>query len=858
MIDSHLSVLGSDYSLVLYQERTLKESDINNKDYFNRLLKIYIYAIQNIKAYLWKRTKDNIVFFKNSFQIDKNQVIVLQNKQELPPLQAEVIRAVHAVYQYDQGNQEKLKTASCLLSQRDIIINDIGKHLSALRKEQRNPNGSSLKELPEPLISHILMFLDSQSSLSLSETCHYFHAANHLIKQAFQLESPQFHVSDAHIKAYSSEACLLVEKLCFHGGSFTPEALAELIVKCPRLKSIEFQHCLFPNFQDYIAAVVANAKSLEAFKATDCFMNDQALFELAAVRELRSFEYTHRQGKGALTDKGLMALFSMSQCLEVIKITGCPHVTSTPLCHLVERKIDSTVKELPDNLNQGCQKTGEKKLEPIGMGFNGSQIKELSFSYCGATLALWFDSLKDACPNLESFEMSLNETQGLESLKQKNESLRVFLEGMVKLNTLKLKDCTYLDLETLESGYILIEPLKHLELYRCVNLHSDFFEALHCPSLKTFKFEALNKGTKLNKKDFETLYDRCPKLETLTLIDCHIPEAGIQAYLAKKPALKHLELIRPAALQADMLLDLLAECCPHLESLTIELAESIKPKVQDIQVKNFLIKCKFLRKLHLKLYAVNPRMLPSTQMAFNAFQSPFNFNPSSSSFSFHSPSSSFSNQSMDFNFNASTTTFNTTPSNSNLFQPNPLVFDFSSLSNNFNFGSLNAGSISYTSEGLSIEVLDAVADYAPRLTELTFDGLRLDETATTKSILKHFKAKCTKIKCLGLPNSQMSSEMMASLIEHYAPNLQSFNIEGAELTTDAQFAFQKLLACQKMQFLNLKKTTINIKNFSELLSSMPCLSYVDAKGCKQLEKDEMAILAIKKIASERFITLFLR
>ncbi len=402
-----------------------------------------------------------------------------------------------------------------------------------------------------------------------------------------KLDETQAHLTDNDLRVLADQGSQL-EVLSFRGSHFTPAGLADLLKKCPNLYSLEFRECHTSKFDGYMTVVSLYAKQLKHLKVVDCMMTDQSLLAFSCdVIKLRSFEYENTLGRGVITDYGLHAFFTMANDLEVIKLSGCPKVTQMPIIYYISDDLSG----LSDN-----SKASDRK---------GTKLKELSFSYCGTTQNLFFDSIATYCPQLERLELGFNSSQCELEKPQKSQALLTLIKQS-KLQSLKLSECSYLTPQIINEMVESLPFLTYLELYECIPLTMGLFAALaKCPNLKSFKFKpTINSSnptlvTFLSEQHLEALRKNCSHLEILSLMNCQILERDLVKSL-KNWNLKTLQLVACGSF-GDSLLTALSKDCPKLEHLEVHITKltPIPNPLNDASIEKLAHNCRSLKTLCL-------------------------------------------------------------------------------------------------------------------------------------------------------------------------------------------------------------------------------------------------------------------
>lgn len=767
----------------LYIKPTLNEAEIGGT-YIDNMGKCNDFACKKMDQFL--SNSKNYTLISQFFQLQGNGnplQISAKDRQGvwhlLSPRQAEAIWAIANLVNFLAAKRSKEK--QYFLSPQifhESIMQEIKDRYQVTHVNSSGIEGSPFKNLPLDILSPIFTHLEQKDISNLGQTCHHFDAVRQVYRGALKAELPYYHYSQEDLKAIPLAQSALIRQLHFYGGTFSPENLADFLQRCPHVRSISFEHCKFKNFDQYVTVVAAYIhQHLESIKIVNCKMSDEALYQLAAkCHHIHSFEFIDDKGEGQLSDWGMNAFFSRSLSLETIRLIGCPRLTYVPLCLLMQMTVESRI---PPIYNQELIEPGPSKPGRI---HKGHLIKEINFSYCGATSSILFEFIRSYCPYIQSQQFYLSKAQGLTELDSKQDEFKLMIEYSQHLKTLKLREIRYIN-EIIK--FALDSVIEHLELSKCMNLNDSFFKHFECTSLKTFKFESLQPGTTLlYLKHFKKLSEQTD-LEVLSLTNCAIDADGLYEYIAQSPGLKELELIYPwSALKIPLLLDLLAKHCPNLESLKIHLPDnSPQPLFDPRIIENLFQNCRSLKKLYLKLQA-----LPQTN-----FQSlpPFLVNtPPVVNYDFGVPSSNTSNLNSKKMTSPSFPIQATSNPYSGIYPIEPAYVQ-------------NAGS----PNGFDAEVLKVLASNAPQLTHLTLDHVTLEDEIETQHILQNFNESCPGLTQIGFLNSDISTSILTNLIEFYSPRLRSLNLHGTPLR-NPQAILKSLKKCRRLHELNIKDSQL--------------------------------------------------
>ncbi|CUI17824.1 F-box/LRR-repeat protein 13 [Candidatus Protochlamydia naegleriophila] len=541
--------------------------------------------------------------FMSAFSGEGNNLRVVKTGHQLSKEQASLFKAMKSLFAYHVIQKEQLEISSYL-------------SFPLTRLKDLNEKTSNASSVACPLQNNVCLLPDDIWTLifgyactswqdigHLSLTCRSFYeiaASDRFLKlffeknpQAFDeikhaplslkiMDSAQFnpsHLLPRQTSLSDQELLFLashgenLETLALQGGGFTVRGLAHLLQKCPLLKTLEFHHLASSHFDDYLTVVALYAPQLEHLKIIDCPLTDHALIAFSICKHrLRSFECWDTSGEGALTDCGFSTFISESQHLEVVKLTGFPHVSQFPLLLLEAYTAEGT----------------KKKSEAI---------KELTFAYCGLCDVGLFEAIVGSFPNLESLEIALSPANY--SIDDSKVAFIAIAQACLNLRRVKLSDCTYLDSLTIEKFLSHRPTIEHLELYRSNPSTPSFFSAVaKLPSLKTFQFEP----SRQSKSPFTWQPGTFKHLETLGLNLCQIEEHHlVDALKTTQPKLKHLRLFN-CGQYTNQLLETLATHCPELVLLEIEQASPAKHSsmLNDAGIQALSTGCQKLETLNLK------------------------------------------------------------------------------------------------------------------------------------------------------------------------------------------------------------------------------------------------------------------
>ncbi|MBA3721833.1 MAG: hypothetical protein H0W88_05475 [Parachlamydiaceae bacterium] len=416
-----------------------------------------------------------------------------------------------------------------------------------------------------------------------------------------KLNQPQERLADKDLRHIAQGGENLVE-LKLQGGNYTLEGFSELITCCPNLRSIEFNNCNSTEFDSYMAIIAIHGKVIRNIKVIDCAMTDVSLFALSRHGKLESFEYRNNFCDSTLTDYGFLTfLKSVSTTLHTLKISGCPHVSHTPINLFLMG--DNDLEQVVDNDN-----------------FK-SPLVEFSFSYCGYFNAELFNTIARFCPSLKKLELSFNKTDENDSVENRQGLINIFLQ-CPELDTFAVRDCSFIDtsaLNVLLEGHP--ETLLNLEVSRCVNF---FFTSTcmrkitACQHLRSLKYQpATNSVEEIHDRQLQILRKGLTQLESLCLINCQLNGEFFMKFIVTQRLLKSLQLIN-CRMSAKDLLPKIGRSCISLNSLEIETIEPILFGFNDENISKFVKGCVRVKTLVLKSTCSTDNFTPLTSSSLKA------------------------------------------------------------------------------------------------------------------------------------------------------------------------------------------------------------------------------------------------
>lgn len=119
---------------------------------------------------------------------------------------------------------------------------------------------------------------------------------------------------------------------------------------------------------------------------------------------------------------------------------------------------------------------------------------------------------------------------------------------------------------------------------------------------------------------------------------------------------------------------------------------------------------------------------------------------------------------------------------------------------------------------LSVKSLEYLTQLK-NVTDVTLDRLWIENNVEAQTTLNQFIQSCSRIKHLGLPFSNIPQEGMLQILDNFGPSLLSLNLEGIVLS-DA--FFEKILKCERLEFINLKRTTVSLEQL-KFMKDLPNL-----------------------------------